>query len=238
MCTVTYLPISSTEFILTSNRDERVNRAIALQPKQYRITDKNIYFPKDAEAGGTWIAASENNYTLCLLNGGFQKHLHQPPYRISRGIMLLDFFKYNDAVLFSKSYNFIGIEPFTLLIICTTNTLCFYKLVWDGKNVFLQHVDEDKPHIFSSATLYNKETIAARQFWFNDFLSKQNFSQEAILHFHQFAGDGNAEHNVLMNKNNVLKTVSITTVHRSTSNLMMHYLDTQSNTETSLRVIK
>ena len=97
MCTVTYIPSNKDSYILTSNRDESPQRASAEIPKKYKIFDQDIFFPRDPQAGGTWIASSEENYTLCLLNGAFKKHKWNPPYRMSRGLVLLDFFKYNNT---------------------------------------------------------------------------------------------------------------------------------------------
>ncbi|GBL36066.1 hypothetical protein EMGBS15_16610 [Filimonas sp.] len=90
MCTVTYLPVSSSSFILTHNRDEHHTRAIALLPEKKTMQDIEIIFPTDQQGGGTWIATSKE-FTLCLLNGGFEKHIPSPPYRHSRGLVILDF---------------------------------------------------------------------------------------------------------------------------------------------------
>ncbi len=239
MCTVTYLPVGKTEFYLTSNRDEKTARAEAIPPKKYKINNISVFFPKDPQAGGTWIAASEKNYTLCLLNGGYKKHIPEPHYRLSRGLMLLDFFNYNDAVAFKRNYDFKGIEPFTLLIICTTDEICFYELRWDGQTAFLNHVDEDKPHIWSSVTLYTDEVIAERKGWFDDFLrDKPHFSKEDIIHFHKFGGSGNSSNDLLMNRDNITRTVSISMVHRTANNLFMNYTNVISKETESIRVIR
>src|SRR4051812_22764348 len=74
MCTVTYLPLKEG-FIITSNRDERLVRKPADAPQIISGLNTRILFPRDGEAGGTWIATSENNRTVCLLNGAFVPHL-------------------------------------------------------------------------------------------------------------------------------------------------------------------
>ena len=61
MCTVTYLPLQDNGFILTSNRDEAIVRKISLPPAKYTINNTSVFFPKDQEANGTWIATSSNN---------------------------------------------------------------------------------------------------------------------------------------------------------------------------------
>lgn len=89
MCTVTYLPVS-TGFVLTQNRDEAPTRSPQIISKEKRFGTE-LLFPKDTKAGGTWIATARDGRTACLLNGAFEKHKHEPPYRLSRGLVLLDF---------------------------------------------------------------------------------------------------------------------------------------------------
>ncbi|HAD11338.1 MAG TPA: hypothetical protein DCF33_02760, partial [Saprospirales bacterium] len=111
MCTVTYLPLSNG-FILTHNRDE----APARSPKSIvREGSPAILFPRDTHAGGTWIACSQSGRTACLLNGAFVLHRRQPPYRRSRGLLLLDFFDWKNADDFFAEYDLHNIEPFTFL---------------------------------------------------------------------------------------------------------------------------
>ena len=56
MCTVSFV-FSNGKAILTHNRDEKVARPSAIEPQKYTVNNKNIYFPKDQKAGGTWYAA-------------------------------------------------------------------------------------------------------------------------------------------------------------------------------------
>ncbi len=125
MCTVTYLPLQDNGFILTSNRDETILRKSALPPAKYTIHNKCVVFPKDQQANGTWIATSPRSYTLCLLNGAFEKHTPNTSYKKSRGLALLDFFHYANANDFIDKYDFKGIEPFTMLIIKGNNKIEF-----------------------------------------------------------------------------------------------------------------
>src|SRR5215207_9549701 len=87
MCTVTCIPAGDKIFI-TSNRDEKHWRSNALPPAVYAATSGNLLFPKDGDAGGTWIAAHENGNAIVFLNGGFIAHTPKPPYRKSRGLVL------------------------------------------------------------------------------------------------------------------------------------------------------
>lgn len=218
MCTVTFLPVNSRDFILTSNRDEGINRPIALPVQSYNIANATIYFPKDPQGNGSWIAHAENGYTLCLLNGGFKPHIRKSSYRKSRGLVLLDFYNYNDPEKFARDYDFEGIEPFTLIMVYsgadTKNTI-LYELKWDEiKPVLIAH-DASQPAIWSSTMLYTPETIEQRREWFVTWLQKNKvYTPVAILFFHHFGGEGSLYNDVLMNRGNV-KTVSITCINNS-----------------------
>ncbi len=222
MCTVTYLPKSNNEYILTSSRDEATARPSAVLPKEYSIDGKIIIFPKDPVGGGSWIAYSESR-TACLLNGAFKKHKHNPPYKKSRGLVLLDYFSFADLNTFTSNYNFSKIEPFTLVII---EPLGLFELRWDGAQTFIEKLDSNKPLIWSSSTLYSDEIISKRKTWFSSWLnSNPKYSTEGIRSFHTLGGEGDKENDFLMNRNNLLLTISLTSVVKKTSGIEMVYED-------------
>jgi len=215
MCTVTYLPQSNNSFILTSNRDEDTLRQIALPPSKYKINDVTIYYPKDPKAGGTWIATGANGFTVCLLNGAFTKHAPTNNYRKSRGLVLLDFFSFENQYDFIAQYNFTNIEPFSLIFVKHKNNkvgLC--ELKWDG--IKAHHISHDSslPHIWSSVTLYSKEVVNLREQWFNEWIKENDtFTKESILMFHRFGGLGSKDNDLVM-KNGNKKTVSICSINK------------------------
>ena len=59
MCTVTYIPVGEKKYI-TSNRDEKAFRKKALPPQPYLHKEISLIYPKDGDAGGSWIALNEN----------------------------------------------------------------------------------------------------------------------------------------------------------------------------------
>ena len=238
MCTVTFLPGQGNHFILTSSRDEHALRKKAAPPRKFHINRQTVFYPKDAQAGGTWIATGVNNFTLCIMNGAFQRHTPSPPYVKSRGIMLLDFFGFNDVEVFAREYDFKGIEPFTLLLLNSSETLILHELRWDGQQVVLQLKDATQPQVWSSATLYDGETIDKRQLWFNEWLGKNELSDmESIFHFHEFGGAGDKATAVLMNRNNTLMTVSITSIQKSIEGIRMKYKDVLDDKNYTIRIL-
>jgi len=238
MCTVTFLPEGDNHFILTSNRDEHTLRKKALPPQKYLIDGQTIYFPKDMQAGGTWIATGINNFTLCLMNGAFKKHVWEPPYIKSRGIMLLDFFNFNDVEKFAEEYNFKGIEPFTMLVLDASAKLRLHELRWDGVQTNLIERDATAPHIWSSVSLYEKEVIIHREEWFDEWLKNQTgFTMDSIFKFHQFGGAGDKATDLLMNRNDILMTISITSIQKSDDGIVMKYRDVVADKFYNLRIL-
>ena len=220
------MPKHKGDYILTSSRDEKIVRPAALLPKKYYVGNKIIVFPKDPVAGGSWIAYAENR-TACLLNGGFVKHISKPPYKKSRGLVLLDYFSFDDLESFNKHYDFKGIEPFTLVIVEQEN---LYELRWDEVKTTVTKLDAEQPHIWSSVTLYSEEIIAKRKIWFQSWLSlNKEYSKEAIVSFHRDGGDGDKTNDVLMNRENFLMTVSITSIEKRIDTLEMLYDDLINN---------
>jgi hypothetical protein len=221
MCTVTYLPLGNNNFILTSNRDETPLRK-TIPPKEYLENGIQLTYPKDALAGGTWIGLSEKKRLVCLLNGGFKTHIRKTPYKMSRGIIVKKILLEEDAVSFVRTFNFKGIEPFTLILVDWLEDLKTYEFVWDGKIIHFKELAQ-APKIWSSSILYTKDMKAVRKEWFADFLiDKHQFSQEKILEFHRNENLGTKENSPKM-KRAFVETVSITSVKKENKKVAMVY---------------
>ncbi|MEM6380648.1 MAG: NRDE family protein [Bacteroidota bacterium] len=222
MCTVTFVPQKGQGFILTSNRDEQASRSPENITKT-TLYDQQMLFPRDTEAGGTWIAVSDQNKVVCLLNGAFDLHRRTPPYRKSRGIMVLESFEYDSLQEFAENYDFENLEPFTFVLI-DNGTLA--ELRWDGTKKHYKKLDNRQMHIWSSATLYDAETRKRREVWFEDWKkTHENYNLSSILDFHKNAGDGDPWNDVIMNRLGMVQTVSITNVINDQKGIAMHYHD-------------
>jgi uncharacterized protein with NRDE domain len=236
MCTVSFLPLENNDFILTSNRDETPLRK-TIAPDFYTENNAALLYPKDAFAGGTWIGISNQKRVICLLNGAFEKHQQKEFYRKSRGIIVTELLAVEDAVSEIQQTNFIDIEPFTLVLIDFKNELKIFELVWDGQNKHFQQL-EHTPKIWSSATLYNEDMKLERQAWFADWLQENKvFSKNKILSFHKDSSKGTKETAVKM-KRTFVETVSITSIIKNKSILLMNYFDLLNDTftETQMRL--
>ena len=226
MCTVTFIPAPDRVYI-TSNRDEKHWRSPALAPAVYDFSSGKILFPKDADAGGTWIAAHENGNAVVFLNGGWVCHTPQPPYRKSRGLILLGLIDSTMPYHHFLSIHLDQIEPFTAVI---WEGGCLYECRWDGVQKYEMALDASRPYIWSSVTLYENEVILKRKSWFEAWLRKNGTPfHDDILHFHQFTGDGDAHNDLMMNRDGKVFTVSVTSMAITGQATDIHYLDLKNN---------
>ncbi|MEO8239640.1 MAG: NRDE family protein [Flavobacterium sp.] len=222
MCTVSFV-YNNESVIITSNRDEKVIRTNAVPPRSYTCNGKNVIYPKDPKAGGTWFVVDANGTVLVLLNGGIIKHKVQFIYRRSRGLIALDIICSDSPKDFWKEINLEDIEPFTLVLYQDKK---LYELIWDGLIKRTTQLDETQNHIWSSVTLYPDEIRKKRSGWFFDFLKNKNeVSASDILDFHRNTEDGDSENGLIINRENTLRTLSITQVIIEQNKSVLEYHD-------------
>lgn len=225
------MPFSNKNFVLTSNRDEAPGRK-TLAPEVYTEKGVKMAFPKDMVAGGTWLGISERNRLINLLNGGFENHVRKPPYRLSRGVVVKELLAAEDFVEATEKFNFLNIEPFTLIVVDWQSKLNFTEFVWDGSQKHLKNL-LIAPQIWSSTPLYASEAKKQRQSWFQELQKKQFFTPDELLKFHTSAGEGDATNGLIMDRGFV-KTRSISQVVLSGEKLSFYYQDLESKKESEM----
>ncbi len=206
MCTVSFVSVKGKK-IITSNRDENLQRETASAPAFVQLETAKIIFPKDAKAGGTWFTASDKAVVAVLLNGAFVKHIPEPPYRKSRGLMLLDIIGSEDPLLFFNEVNLAGIEPFTVILY---QPGYLYELRWDGNRAHSTSLNSSGNYIWSSATLYTDEIIRHRKKLFDEFIDRsKDPAADLIFQFHNNNNEDD-ENGFIINRKTGMKTFSIT----------------------------
>lgn len=234
MCTVSYIPLTNDQFILTSNRDENIDRPTS-SPVAEIIGDTKVIFPKDLQAGGTWIAAGNNGRLCCLLNGAFISHERKTSYSKSRGKLLLEAFKNQNIYDFFNNSNLEDVEPFTIIALETIGGNKLIEFRWNSICKQVRELDSDSPHFWSSSTLYNFKIREKRETWFNDWINNsKSIDSENILKFHSSTCRDDAANDLVMERENGLRTVSITQIKKLSENFRMVYIDLQKNQKTSL----
>ena len=217
MCTVSFVNANG-KIIITSNRDEKVIRPQAIEPKNYLINNKKIMFPKDQKAGGTWYAVDEHSNVLVLLNGAEEKHIVTGNYVKSRGLIVLDIIGSSSPFNAWQTIDLDRIEPFTLVLF---ENYKLYQLRWNGAEKNVLELDPNQNHIWSSSTLYPAAIREKRANWFTTFLNttrgatglsaaKTEVTQTELFNFHRYTEEKNEEHGLVINRGDLMKTLSIT----------------------------
>jgi len=230
MCTVTYIP--STEengFVLTSNRDEKEFRPTS-PPEIYAYGNCKLVYPRDEQAGGSWIAINEKGNINCLLNGGIIAHKKQEHHTKSRGTVLLDFtLSALSAQAYFSQTDLCNVEPFTIVGLKQSNGKMqdITEFIWDGKHKHFRQLNVFNAYIWSSVTLYNKDDRKNRKKWFEQFYSehKSSITKEKIIDFHSGNYTGDNSIGLIMQEDSGLKTLSITQISMSGNKVQMSYFD-------------
>ncbi len=232
MCTVSFISINN-KFIITSNRDEQTSRPTAYEPKEEIINDCKIIYPKDPKAGGTWFSVKENGMVVVLLNGAFKKHIPTGSYSRSRGLFLLDIISNANPFLQLTKIDLTTIEPFTLVLFDMEKLIEFR---WDGNNKYFKELDAKCNYIWSSATLYSKEAAMQRETLFANFIAtNENIDEKTIIDFHMY-NDGDFENGLVINRNDKVKTFSITQAVFEANEIVLNHLDLLKNKKHSIAV--
>lgn len=207
MCTVSFVK-SKGRIIITSNRDEKIIRPAAIPPRNYTVNGKNVIFPKDPKAGGTWYIVDEKGTVLVLLNGAEEKHQLESSYRKSRGLIVLELISEDSPKDYWDKINLENIEPFTIVLF-QDNQL--FQLRWNGNQKEKVILDTDEKHIWSSSTLYPSSIRNRRADLFYAFLEDKGLLSESDMYqFHRYADEENTENGLVINRNGGMKTLSIT----------------------------
>jgi hypothetical protein len=160
---------------------------------------------------------------VVLLNGAFVKHDLKLRYRKSRGLVLMDIINAEQPAHYYNEMNMDGIEPFTL-VLYANGTL--YECRWDGEKKHIARLNPNMAYIWSSVTLYDKMARAKRNSWFNDWRNSNHpRTTKGILNFHRYGGEGDSKDGLVINRDEKMKTVSITNIRVNEDTITMTYDD-------------
>ena len=206
MCIVTFTP-TSKGFIFTSNRDENKYRK-TIHPKLYTHQQHKLLYPKDLEKGGTWFAINNDQKEVaCLLNATGKIPQSNP--RISRGQVVLSYL--TDDKNFMLENQLLKTAPFILIIISFSINTQIVEYHWNGKQLFKDKRDENKPQLWCSNTLYSREKKLSLTAKFEQQVL-QSDRWKSIIHFHEkIALPLNSSYYKIKDKN--IQTVSITSLN-------------------------
>jgi hypothetical protein len=222
MCTVSFVPTGSS-YIFTFNRDEQSERQTSCYITQQQLAGKDIYYAKDSKAGGTWFAADNNGTVVMLFNGAFTRHKKQRGYKKSRGIILLELISGPKVMYSFNQQDLENTEPFSIILFECQK---LFRLTWDGNNKHVTLLETDKPHIFSSATLYDENVQQQRKKWLNGFLTdSETVDEETIYNFHANYNTVDKQNGLLIKREGSCSTLSISQAVLQNKNLLLKHWD-------------
>lgn len=220
MCTVIFYP-EKQKRVFASLRDEDPRRAAALAPAVHASDLSSWIGPTDPQAGGTWLGANQFGSVVILLNGGFEKHQRETRYARSRGLIVRDLLVSETVMVEWSLLDLYQIEPFTLVV---WEDQQLYQLVWDGQTRHRLKLNAQEPMIWSSSTLYDTTARNRRKQIFRQWLETAPcISEQTMLHF--FGQEKDAENGFLINREEVVKTLSFTFLEWHPDVVNMHYQD-------------
>ncbi len=235
MCTVVFYPTMDKLFF-ASIRDESPSRGKASVPAYFTNNSLHYLAPFDPTGGGTWVGINEKQSIIILLNGGFKKHVRKEKYRISRGLIVKELLSEEMPVVKWSLMDLEEVEPFTLIVWSDKK---LFQLVWDGESKHRILVSSNNPHIWSSSTLYSNEVKEIRKNLFNEWIKNiDEFSESELLNF--FSSFKNLQQGFIMNRDEKVKSLSITFLELSTekAEITYHELATQKITKTTMNGFK
>ena len=214
MCVVSYIK-NQDKFYFTSNRDIPKNRKIAIHPKSYRVNNQALIFPKDPDAGGSWIAANELSLG-CILNLKDKKEIKN---NSSRGIFLINCLTQKKPKEYFNNFDFTSTYPFMMVL------LNFYEkklesFIWDGCKKNINILNVEKNYLWMSSSIYEEKEINQKKYVF---VKNNNLDNEKdILKFHM-------ENQFNCSKNNQINTASITQISGTINLKEIKYHDILNN---------
>jgi hypothetical protein len=189
---------SQQGIVITSNRDEQRSRKNSLAPEFLDLGKCKAIIARDAQAQGTWMLTDNLGRTAILLNGAFETHIPSPPYRESRGIILMNLFQednFKSAFLF---FNLEKIEPFQVIYLDRNQA---FQCVWDGNQKHLFELDLSTPQGFFSPTLYSKEQQdEKRNHFFKTLGEIDSIDSAQLLEFHSNQNINSSDLNFFMSR--------------------------------------
>jgi Transport and Golgi organisation 2 len=201
-------------------RDENPSRRCS-PPAMFETNGISYLMPVDSVSGGSWVGINILGTVVTLMNGGFEAHISQPPYRMSRGqivkLMLESRMPVVDWVLLPTEQ----IEPHTLVVYSEGK---LFRLVWDGEQKYRTVLDEGTWHIFSSATLYDGAARNKRKEFFDDWMVMSPPADRiSLLNFFKSLKD--EQNGFVMHRSPRLQTLSFSYLNLMPEQGVFHYYD-------------
>ena len=222
MCSLSYFA-KSNKIIITSNRDEHIDRASAISPQHLIFNGISCYCPIDPASNGTWFSVREDGLVLVLLNGADTAHKPNPPYRISRGLILVELLGKKNPEIYWEDINLDGIEPFTIVLYKNSKLI---QCIWNGNLKSSYELNATSPKLWCSSTLYSDIQYSSRLESFHTLINNKGkeINDDDILQLHKNP-DSSSKPGFLLNRNDTMLTKNIIQCVITNNNFSLKHLD-------------
>ncbi len=240
MCTATIIPLGTDGFRLVMNRDELRTRPHALRPAALELESGIVAaWPTDAQAGGTWIAASDRGLVVGLLNGNPTPYPDLPPddTLISRGLIVPSLVACDGAREAAERVGTLDVRRYAPFRLIAADRAVIADAVWDGSRLRVTRRSMRATCFVSSGM--GDRLVTPRLGLFRRWLARHGETAASQNAYHQHRWDDRPEISVMMSRSEA-RTVSVTSVQvlheerGGLANVLMTYRDDLGESEVRL----
>jgi len=221
MCTVSLVPHAGG-LRLISNRDERLDRAIARAPRVVALGPRLAAMPQDPTGGGSWIGVNDAGLVAAVLNR-YQMSVRDTGSRCtSRGMLVpaaLACDSIETALAELRGMNAAHFQPFRLVLAKGHEAALVAS---DMRQITVFNSALDGPAMFTASSLGDFVVDAPRRRLFDWLMTDRaaRLRGQALFHRHQWADKRDIS--VVMQRPDAA-TVSRTTVDVSSGGITVEY---------------
>lgn len=218
MCTISWIH-DANGYQLLCNRDEKLTRKSALEPRLAVRNGTRFLAPVDRDFGGTWIATNEFGVSLCLLNGAnlTGSEIHAAAPKRSRGLLLLDLIPEPSVAAVCdqlRETDLSAFAAFTLAALEPGHPAAV--LEWDGAKKTLLFEEADR-FMLTSSSFDSEEVRRNRQEEYSHV-----HSGEGLFAFHRGHAPARSAYSTCMHRADA-ETVSFSWIRVSTLAATFYY---------------
>ena len=218
MCTVSWIH-DDGGYQLLCNRDEKLTRKSALEPRLAVRNDTRFLAPADGDFGGTWIATNEFGVSVCLLNGAnlTGSEIHGGAPGRSRGLLVLDLIPLASVAAMCdrlRETDLSAFAPFTLAVLEPGRPVAI--LEWDGSKKTLLFEGAER-FMLTSSSFDSEEVRRSRQKEYSHV-----HDGEGLFDFHRSHSPARSAYSVCMHRADA-ETVSFSKIQVSREETDFYY---------------
>jgi uncharacterized protein with NRDE domain len=220
MCTISIVP-DGAGFRVMSNRDERRDRAVALQPRFETLESRTAIMPIDPAGGGSWIGVNDRGLVAAILNRHAVRPVPSGSFT-SRGAIVRQALACDSAeaaVEAVRTLDATRFQPFRLVLVQKSQMAL---VVSNGHELAHAESTLEQPCMFTASSLGDIFVDSPRRRLFECLMEHvgDRLDGQRLFHRHQWADK--REVSVLMDREDAT-TVSRTIVDVGAAGIALEY---------------